>query len=185
MEERVRELEVPLTILGRLRRMVMGSRTPGLFTKIFFWSGLVLSWGYFMIWYVISYVALISIHGLLDAKPEARVRAYFTEIGQAYGIDDAFNTYKLFCLIQIMVLLVVLFGLFFTWRRWKIGPYLFIFGNLATVGITVFLLSWSFYMEEITIVDKSIQGLSILGGVIILLLQNQRRKYTNNKYVQK
>lgn len=175
MEERVRELEVPLTVLGRLRRLFMGKRKPGIITRVFFWSAFALSWAYFVIWYIISYVSLISIHGLLDPKPEARVRAYFTELGQQYEINDAFNTYKLFCLIQLLILVVILFGLFFTYRRWKIGPVLFILGNAATILTTIFMLSWSFYMDEITMIDKVIQGLSIVGGIIILLFHNQRR----------
>lgn len=147
----------PKNLLQRVRRLILGKQKPNLLTRVSCGIGLVL-WIYLISWHVLTFVALMLFDTL---KSSEVIRASFNRVGGRYIQGDPINHLIIYSMLEIIIYIVMLFGLILIYRKKKLGFLLFVFGGLATFLVTFFIMGYNFLMKETSIGD-----LLLLGGAI-------------------
>ena len=166
---------------SKLSRILFGTSSPPLITKIAFYYGIV-GWFYFFIWYLAAFLSIAFVDGI--EHPE-QIKANFNKIGLDYGIDNFQTALSNVLLLTLICMGVVLISLFLIYRRKIIGYYLYLSGWILSILITAIILGPKFFWSEVTTMDKAIMLTLIAPYFFFMILLRKAKEKARDKYLKK
>ena len=173
--EKIRKFESPIPFVLILRNLIFGKTKPDIYTRITFYTGLVLS-VVFLLWNSITYFALISSDWIYSNK-EVNVKGIIER--RAVELDftaaDFLGRLQFFSFFSIILWATFFVGLVLLYRKSKLFIYFTVAPLLLYVLISIFYLSFTYFMEDTTLFDKI--ALLVLGLSLIVhsnLMKNER-----------
>lgn len=168
IEKKTEEAQLFRPHLLRAKKVILGEESPRLYPQIVFFIGLFVSFA-FGIWNVVSYFILKS-PGYLKQHKQVDVNAIIELRGRELGFEnDAFFKYlETFHFSGIILWLIILIGFILLWRQIKWSVYVIVAAIIIYLGIMVFMLGPTYFVEDTTLFDK----LSLLVLFILLLIQH-------------
>lgn len=168
------KFQSPIPFIIQFRNLIFGKKKPDIFTLVTFYMNLVI-WFTFMIWNIISYFS-ISMKDFILAQKGISVEEIITKRGLELGYvnDEFLNRLLTFHAISIICWTIVFVGIVLLYRK-KIQFIYFIVGAiLAYVGMSIFYVGYSYFIEDTTTYDK-IALLIIVAGSILhyFLMRNE------------
>ncbi|MCB9223990.1 MAG: hypothetical protein R2780_06695 [Crocinitomicaceae bacterium] len=96
-------------------------------------------------------------------KQAELVERSFIRVGsKLYGFADAIHLLTIHTFAQLAAYSIILFALILIWRKKKIGFLFYVFGNVAVILSTLFILGTKYFSLEITYTDLALIGSSTL-----------------------
>lgn len=168
------KFQSPIPFIIQFRNLIFGKKKPDIFTLVTFYMNLFI-WFTFMIWNIISYFS-ISMKDFILAQKGVAVEKIITKRGLELGYvnDEFLNRLLTFHAISIICWTIVFIGIVLLYRK-KIQFIYFIVGAiLAYVGMSIFYVGYSYFIEDTTSYDK-IALLIIVAGSILhyFLMRNE------------
>lgn len=169
------KFQSPVPLLIRVRNLIFGKKKPDIYTRITFYLNLLI-WVGFMLWSIISYIAISSRKLIFEIKG-IPVESIIQERGHALGFtEDTFiSRLTTFHAISVICWIVVLFGLILLYRKQRRFVYFILGGTTFYVGMIIFYISFQYFREDVTFIDKV--GLLVLFLSVLLhgfLMKNER-----------
>lgn len=164
--ERLRKLESPIPFVIILRNWIFGKKRPDTFTRITFLANLII-WLLFLIWSGFSYFAVTSREWIWEQKHLA-VTWIIHQRGKELGFaDDVFLERLEFSNLAAIICWTVFFvGLVFLYRKKKFFIYFTMIPLLAYIALNSLYLSFSYFIDDITLFDKILLLVSLLSLLI-------------------
>lgn len=168
IEKKTEESQLFRPHLLRVKKVILGEENPRLYPQIVFFVGLFLS-SVFGIWSVISFFILKS-PAYLKQHKQVDVNAIIELRGRELGFeeDQFFRYLENFHLAGIILWFIILIGFILLWRQIKWSVYVIISAMIIYLGIMVFMLGPTYFVEDTTLFDK----LSLLVLFILLVIQH-------------
>jgi hypothetical protein len=153
------EKKPKLSLIQRIKRLILGKERPNIFTRVSVWAGFLV-WIYLVSWQILTLLSLF----LMDSLKQAElVEKSFIRVGsKLYGYADTVNLLMIHTLLQLIAFGIILFGLILIWRKKRLGFLLYVIGNVLILLITVFVLGMKYFRSEMTYVDLVLIGVSTL-----------------------
>lgn len=165
----------PVPFIIKFRNFIFGKTKPDIYTRVTFFSNLVI-WATFFIWHCISYFTITSRTLILRQKGIPVERIIEKRGAQLeFTPGDFLNRLLTFHAISIICWALVFLGLVLLFRKRKQFSY-FILGAITFyLGMNVFYLSFTYFMEDTTAYDK-IALLVLVASIIFhtYLMKNER-----------
>lgn len=148
------------------KKIVLGTPTPSLYTKIVFYIGIIISF-IFELWNLVSYFILTS-PSYLKQNKGIDVIAIIEFRGRNLGFeeDKLYDALKLFHFSAIIVWLCIIIGLVLLWRQIKWASYVIVGGILIFYSCMFFFLGITYFKEDTTLFDKLSVSLLLLMVII-------------------
>lgn len=148
------KFQSPLPFIVKLRNLIFGSKTPGIYTRMTFFINLGCLVIFFL-WSVISYFAIIY-RQLFLVEKKVDVEAIIEARGLALGFEhgEFIQTLLTFHGVSLICWSFVFVGLIFLWRRSRHFAYLFFGGTLFYFGMILFYVGVDYYLEDTSGFDK-------------------------------
>ena len=148
------KFQSPLPFIVKLRNLIFGSKTPGIYTRLTFFVNLFCLVVFFL-WSSISYFAIIYRQLFLEQK-SVDVEAIIEARGLALGFEpgEFIQTLLTFHGISLICWGFVFVGLVFLWRKSSHFAYLFFGGTIFYFGMMLFYVGIDYYLEDTSRFDK-------------------------------
>ncbi len=148
------KFQSPLPFIIKLRNLIFGNKTPGIYTRITFFVNLVCLL-IFSLWSIISYFAIVYRQLFLEEKG-VDVEAIIETRGLALGFDSGefIKTLMTFHGISLLCWGFVFVGLILLWRRSNHFAYFFFGGTIFYFGMIIFYVGFDYYLDDISRFDK-------------------------------
>lgn len=165
----------PVPFIIQLRNLIFGKKRPDTFTQVTFYINLII-WASFVIWNILSYYA-ISSRTLIWAKKGIPVEAIIERRGKELGFAkgeflDRLLTYHS---LSIILWLIAGAGLVMLYRKKKIFLYLTVVPVGLYILMSIFYVSWTYFIQDTTAYDKVALLIFFLSIAIqSYLLKNER-----------
>ena len=175
------KFQSPLPFLIQLRNLIFGKQKPDIFTRVTFYINLLI-WLTFILWSIISYISISARTFILQEKGisvEAIVEKRGAELGFEGG--EFLDRLLTFHSISFICWMIVFVGLVLLYRK-KIQFIYFVLGaTLFYIGMHIFYLSYTYFVEDTTLYDKISLLILITGSLIHLyLMKNEQGGGTIN-----
>ncbi len=175
------KFQSPLPFLIQLRNLIFGKQKPDIFTRVTFYINLLI-WLTFILWSIMSYVSISARAFILQEKGisvEAIVEKRGAELGFEGG--EFLDRLLTFHSISFICWMIVFVGLVLLYRK-KIQFIYFVLGaTLFYIGMHIFYLSFTYFVEDTTLYDKISLLILITGSLIHLyLMKNEQSGGTIN-----
>ena len=175
------KFQSPLPFLIQLRNLIFGKQKPDIFTRVTFYINLWI-WLTFTVWSIISYISISARTFILQQKGIS-VEDIIEKRGIELGFEgkEFLNRLLTFHSISLICWMLVFVGLVLLYRK-KVQFIYFVLGaTLFYIGMHIFYLSFTYFVEDTTLYDK-ISLLIIIAGSLIhfYLLKNEKRGGTIN-----
>lgn len=168
------KFQSPLPFFIQFRNLIFGKEKPDTFTTLTFVINLIICSSFF-IWNIISYFS-ISMKDFIEAQKEISVDEIIAKRGGELGFQNGeFLSHLLtFHSISIICWAVVFVGIVLLYRKLIQFVYFIVVPILFYVGMSIFYISYSYFIEDTTTYDK-IALLVIIAGSILhyFLMRNE------------
>lgn len=160
------KFQSPVPLLRQLRNLIFGLKIPDVYTRLTFYINLVI-WTTFLIWDILSYVALTSTDLFVEQKG-IPIEQIISERGAVLGFAEGeflahLTTYHS---IGIICWLVFLFGLILMYRKNKRYIYFCLGALIFYFGMCIFYIGFAYFLEDTTAYDK-IALLIMVASIIV------------------
>jgi len=175
--------EDALPLLVKIKRFLLGKQKPDRFTRFIFTLNLI-GWSLFFVWNTLSYTA-VRLSDFIKANKGFSVNAIIRRQGREYGFagQDFLDSLHVYLFLQFFILMIILVGLFFMYRKRTIYI-VFYFGGFLLHFLVLFLLLGSqYFIEDITFFDKIVYGGMLLSVFIHSALMNDE-KIDDRKFIR-
>lgn len=144
----------PMPMLVQLRDVIFGKDKPDAYTQVTFYLNICL-WFILFIWSIISYF-VISLRDLIYTEKSIPVETIILERGEQIGFEstDFLDRLLTFHSISIVCWILVFIGLVLMWRKNARFVYFFFGGTMSYIGMVLFYLNSTYFVEDITLFDK-------------------------------
>lgn len=165
-KEKLRKLESPIPFVIILRNWIFGKKRPDIYTRLTFLANLFI-WMLFLIWSSFSYFAVASREWIWQQKGIA-VTWIIERRGGQLGFEDGvfLNRLEWANLIGLCCWVLFFVGLIFLYRKKRIFIYFTLIPLLAYIGIDSLYLSFTYFIEDITLFDKILLLISLVSLTI-------------------
>jgi hypothetical protein len=165
-KERLRKLESPIPFVIILRNWIFGKKRPDIYTRLTFLTNLVI-WLLFLIWSSFSYFAVASREWIWQQKGIA-VTWIIERRGGQLGFEEGvfLNRLEWANLIGLCCWILFFIGLIFLYRKKRVFIYFTLIPLLAYIGINSLYLSFTYFVEDITLFDKILLLISLVSLTI-------------------
>jgi hypothetical protein len=168
------KFQSPLPFIIQLRNLIFGKKKPDTFTKVTFIINLIIC-STFLLWSIISYYS-ISMKGFIEAEKGISVEEIIANRGMELGFKNGqFLSHLLtFHAISIICWMLVFIGIVLLYRKKIQFIYFIVAPTLFYVGMSIFYISYTYFIEDTTTYDK-IALLVIVAGSIVhyFLMRNE------------
>lgn len=165
----------PVPIVITLRKLIYGEGKPDMYTRIAFVINMII-WATFFLWNILSYFVLQKTE-LITTQKEIRVDEIIENRGAELGFEpgDFLSRLITFHSISILCWLLIFIGLMLLYRKNKRFIYLTLAPVIFYMGMSVFYLSFTYFLEDTTTFDK-VALLVFVSSCILhaYLLKNER-----------
>ncbi len=168
--------EDAIPLLIRLRKLVLGSKRPDVFTRVVFSLNLF-SWILFFSWNSISYVVLIMSNVIKENKGFS-VNAIIRRKGRDLGFEgqDFLETITSFFLLQHFVWVIIFVGIILMYRKLRLYVLIYLGGFSIHFFMMFWMLGLQYFIEDISSFDKVLYGVMLLSVFLHSLLLNKENK---------
>lgn len=168
------KFQSPLPFIIQFRNLIFGRKKPDTFTTLTFVINLIICSSFFL-WNIISYYS-ISMKDFIEAQKGISVTEIIAKRGAEFGFEDGqFLSYLLtYHAISIICWLIVFVGIVLLYRKMIQFVYFIVLPILFYVGMSIFYVSYTYFIEDTTTYDK-IALLVIIAGSILhyFLMRNE------------
>lgn len=168
--ERLRKLESPIPFVIILRNWIFGKKRPDIYTRLTFLANTVI-WMLFLVWSGFSYFAVMSKEWIWQQKGIA-ITWIIERRGDQLGFEEGvfMNRLEISNLIGLLCWVVFFIGLALLYRKKRIFVYFTILPLLTYIGLNSLYLSFTYFLEDITLFDKILLLISLLSLTISAFL---------------
>ncbi len=170
------KFQSPLPFIIQLRNLIFGKKKPDTFTKVTFIINLIICSTFFL-WSIISYYS-ISMKGFIESEKGISVEEIIANRGMELGFKNGqFLSHLLtFHAISTICWMLVFIGIVLLYRK-KIQFIYFIFAPiLFYVGMSIFYISYTYFIEDTTTFDKIALLVIMVGSIVhYFLMRNESR----------
>ena len=158
----------PKTIFIRVRRFILGRERPDFLTRMSFLGGLIV-WLYLASWHALTLMA-ITLRGTI--KYNERVENALRSIMHKYNFEgtEPWNFLVVHSLLQLLIYFVMVVGLVFIYRRFRMGFLLYVIAAAATFVVTFIVMGPTYMIQEFSYVDFALLAMSALYFAILLVI---------------
>ncbi len=168
------KFQSPLPFIIQFRNLIFGKVKPDTFTMLTFVINLIIC-SSFLFWNIISYFS-ISMKDFIEAQKGISVDEIIAKRGGELGFEDGqFLSHLLtFHAISVICWLIVFVGIVLLYRKMIQFVYFTVIPIVFSVGMSIFYISYSYFIEDTTTYDK-IALLVIIAGSILhyFLMRNE------------
>lgn len=168
------KFQSPLPFIIQFRNLIFGKEKPDTFTKVTFYMNLVICTSFF-VWNIISYFS-VSMKDFIEAQKEISVTEIITNRGIELGFEDGEFLSRLLTFYAVSTICwgIIFIGIVLLYRKKIQFIYFIIIPLIFYVGMSVFYISYSYFIEDTTMYDK-IALLVIAAGSIVhfFLMRNE------------
>lgn len=159
-------LNGPLPLLRRLRNFVFGTQQPDGVTKIIFYFHIIL-WVIFFFWSLLQLIVLKNRDWIAEIK-RIPVIKLLNQRAQTLGFESIIFIDRLQIIYSISIFLwsAYFIGLVLLWRKKRYFTYVLFTVLITYLFMPLFLIGWTYWMEDISTFDKIILLSTILITVI-------------------
>jgi len=168
------KFQSPLPFIIQFRNLIFGKEKPDTFTTVTFVINLIIC-NTFILWSIISYLS-ISMKDFIEAQKGISVEEIIARRGNELGFEDGEFLSRLltFHAISIICWLVVFVGIVLLYRKRIQFIYFIVFPALFYIGMTIFYISYSYFIQDTTTYDKIALLIIIAGSVLhYFLMRNE------------
>ena len=170
------KFQSPLPFIIQLRNLIFGKKKPDTFTKVTFIINLIICSTFFLC-SIISYYS-ISMKGFIESEKGISVEEIIANRGMELGFKNGqFLSHLLtFHAISTICWMLVFIGIVLLYRK-KIQFIYFIFAPiLFYVGMSIFYISYTYFIEDTTTFDKIALLVIMVGSIVhYFLMRNESR----------
>lgn len=168
------KFQSPLPFIIQFRNLIFGKVKPDTFTTVTFIINLIICCTFFL-WSLISYFS-ISLKDFIEAQKGISVEEIIANRGSELGFESGeFLSHLLtFHAISMICWMIVFVGIVLLYRKKINFIYFIIAPILFYVGMSIFYISYTYFIEDTTTYDK-IALLVIVAGSIVhyFLMRNE------------
>ncbi len=159
-----------LPIILKIRNIIFGKKRPDAFTRTVFYINLV-AWFIFMLWSTISYFA-IALKELIKENKGISIAAIVRRRGEELGFDGEtfLVSFKQFQFVDIFIWITIFVSLIFLYRKKRIFAVLYFSAIGLHFLLMVFMLSFTYFLEDISFFDKITYFIMVVISFIYTLL---------------
>lgn len=168
------KFQSPIPFLRQFRNLIFGKKAPDMYTRITFYMNVVI-WTTFLIWEILSYFALTSSE-LFIQKKGIPIHSIVEKRGLVLGFEEGEFLDRLitFHAISIICWLAFFIGLIMMYRKLKKYIYFTIAPLIFFIGMNIFYLSFTYFMEDTTAYDKIALLVLIISNIVHSYLLNNK-----------
>lgn len=123
----------------RITRFLLGNQSPRLFTQLVFYISLPV-----VFWYLMFFSFTLVAMRMVDALPNAnQVHEGIFRLGEMYSVSDMKGAFLRMSVIGLVSTGLMIAGILFLWRRWKIAYSLILPGIVGCL-----FCPWIFFGSE-------------------------------------
>lgn len=164
----------PFPFLKRALQFILGKEKPDGLTRVFCWWSLLVG-VYLTFWYVLGTLTFFLLD-LIESKKGVFTRSFIQEKAANYkmsieGFEQVLFTYHAISGLLSTLMLILLI---FVYRQKKWGRMGFIILCILLNAFQVFYISWGYYLNEITTVDKLLNFSVLLTSVLLFIRKFKR-----------
>lgn len=168
------KFQSPIPFLRQFRNLIFGKKAPDMYTRITFYMNVVI-WTTFLIWEILSYFALTSSE-LFIQKKGIPIHSIVEKRGLALGFEEGefLNRLVTFHAISIICWIIFFVGLILMYRKMKKYIYFTLSPLIFFIGMNIFYLSFTYFMEDTTAYDKIALLVLIISNIVHSYLLNNK-----------
>lgn len=169
------KFQSPVPILIKIRNIIFGKERPDIYTQITFYINMLI-WITFMLWNIVSYFT-ITMRSVIYEQKGIPVETIIQKRGLELGFEPFEFLPKLltFHAVAIICWGLVFFGLILLYRKKKQFTYFILGAAGFYLGMSIFYLSFNYFIEDTTSFDK-IALLILIASIVLhgFLMKNER-----------
>lgn len=168
------KFQSPVPFLRQFRNLIFGKKTPDMYTRITFYMNVVI-WTTFLVWDILSYFALTSSE-LFIQKKGIPIHRIVEKRGFDLGFQDGVFLDRLitYHAISIICWFIFFIGLILMYRKVKKYIYFTLSPLLFFLGMSIFYLSFTYFIEDTTAYDKIAILIMLISNIVHSYLLNNR-----------
>jgi len=172
----VAKYQSPVPFLIKFRNLIFGNEKPDIYTRVVFIINIII-WLSFQLWTAISYFTLYN-RSIIEQQKGIRIEKIINDRGLELGFIDNDFVARLLTLnaIGIICWAIVFFGLILLFRKKKEFIYFILGGSLFYLGMSIFYVSYYYFIEDTTTFDKIALLILITSSVFHSFLMKNERK---------
>ena len=174
-ERKPTRFQSPVPALIQFRNFIFGKTKPDAYTRVTFYMNLII-WITFMFWNVASYFTIASRQLILSQKG-IDVAEIITNRGIELGFEDGDFLSRLLTFHGVSIICwgIIFIGLVLLYRKRSAFIYFILGGLIFYVGMSMFYLNFSYFVEDTTTYDKIALLIMITSTVLhSFLMKNER-----------
>lgn len=131
----------------------------------------------FLFWSMLSYSAFTLSDFIFDQKG-VDVAQILAERAPSLHIspETIYSDLVLFNGLGMLLWTIFLIALIFIWRLKAVGLWLFLGSFLAYVFLAIFELSWTYFLVEFSLIDKTLFALIVLSAIAFRILMGRAKE---------